>query len=334
MLLGGLQTATNPKLSSNATYNQAHAGSNNLGYSAGCVNPSITDNYLDGHTALKVVSCTNIAMTGNSFYDTITGFTQNQFPNNTYYTSRPTGSKVFMRPSAYEPGRAHVTIYNWDLLDSVPVDVSSLMSPGSSWTLLNAQNPFGPPVASGVYAGGNLDVPMAALTPEAPVGAATPDATGPEFNAFILLFTPGAGDFFDVPASNLFHDAIHTVATLGISAGCGNGDFCPDAPVQRSQMAVFLLKSEHGAAYAPPPATGAVFSDVSASSFAAAWIEQLAAEGVTTGCGSGKYCPGGSLKRNQMAVFLLKSEHGAAYAPPPATGGVFSDVPASAFAAA
>jgi len=334
MLLGGLHTANNPTLDSNATYNQAHAGANNLGYSAGCVNPSITNNYLDGDTALKIVSCTGIAMTGNSFYDSVTGFTQTQFPNNTFYTARPSGSKVFIRPSAYEPGRAHVTIYNWDLLASVPVDVSALMTAGSSWTLWNAQNPFGAPVASGTYAGGNLDVPMTALAAEAPVGAATPDATGPEFNAFILLFTPGPGDFFDVPQTNLFHDFIHTIATLGISAGCGNGDFCPDAPVQRSQMAVFLLKSEHGAAYAPPPAAGTVFTDVSASSFAAAWIEQLNAEGITTGCGGGKFCPAATVTRSQMSVFLLKTDLGASHTPPPATGTVFTDVSASSFAAA
>jgi hypothetical protein len=35
-----------------------------------------------------------------------------------------------------------------------------------------------------------------------------------------------------------------------------------------------------------------------------------------------------------MAVFLLKTFLGSAYVPPPATGQVFSDVPANAFAAA
>ena len=35
-----------------------------------------------------------------------------------------------------------------------------------------------------------------------------------------------------------------------------------------------------------------------------------------------------------MAVFLLKTSQGPGYAPPPATGTVFADVPASGFAAA
>ena len=58
-------------------------------------------------------------------------------------------------------------------------------------------------------------------------------------------------------------------------------------------MAVFLLKAEHGSGYAPPPCTG-VFADVAclpAPAFAADWIEQLAAEGITGGCGAGSFCP-------------------------------------------
>ncbi|MBI5296141.1 MAG: hypothetical protein HY869_11755, partial [Chloroflexi bacterium] len=39
----------------------------------------------------------------------------------------------------------------------------------------------------------------------------------------------------------------------------------------------------------------------------AAWIEQLAAEGITGGCGGGKYCPKQVVNRAQMAVFLVKA---------------------------
>jgi hypothetical protein len=92
-------------------------------------------------------------------------------------------------------------------------------------------------------------------------------------------------------------------------------------------MAVFLLKGEHGPLYAPPPCTG-VFADVACSpipAFAADWIEQLAAEGITGGCGGGNYCPANPVTRAQMAVFLLKGEHGSAYTPPPCAG-LFADV--------
>ena len=105
--------------------------------------------------------------------------------------------------------------------------------------------------------------------------------------------------------------------------------FCPDGSLSRAQMAVFLLRAEHGAAYVPPPATGSVFADVPASAFAAAWIERLAAEGITAGCGSGaNFCPNDPVTRAQMAVFLLKTSHGPSWVPPAASGD-FTDVPVS-----
>jgi hypothetical protein len=91
-------------------------------------------------------------------------------------------------------------------------------------------------------------------------------------------------------------------------------------------MAVFLLKSKYGAAHVPAPATGTVFGDVPANAFAAAWIEELASLGITSGCGGGNYCPNQTVTRRQMSTFLLKTKFGAAHQPPPAAG-VFADVP-------
>jgi hypothetical protein len=138
-------------------------------------------------------------------------------------------------------------------------------------------------------------------------------------------------EFADVPVSNIFHADIITIATAGVTAGCGGADYCPTALVTRAQMAVFLLKSEHGSAYAPP-GCGGIFADVPCPSTYADWIEQLSNEGVTAGCGGGDYCPDASVTRAQMAVFLLKTSQGSAYVPPPATA-IFGDVPVTAFAA-
>ena len=133
-------------------------------------------------------------------------------------------------------------------------------------------------------------------------------------------------DFHDVPKSEMFHNSVERIFHLGITAGCGGGMYCPDASVTRAQMAVFLLKAEHGSSYTPPPAVG-MFADVPRGSFAADWIEQLVREGVTAGCGGGSYCPGEPVTRAQMSVFLLKAGHGPSYAPPAcAVPGVFGDV--------
>ncbi|HKD20250.1 MAG TPA: choice-of-anchor tandem repeat GloVer-containing protein, partial [Thermoanaerobaculia bacterium] len=131
-------------------------------------------------------------------------------------------------------------------------------------------------------------------------------------------------DFLDVSGNQPFHDFVETIFRAGITAGCGVGNFCPSSSVTRAQMAVFLLKAEHGSSYVPPACTG-IFGDVPCPSQYADWIEQLANEGITDGCGGGDYCPGNPVTRAQIAVFLLKAEHGASYEPP-ACSGIFGDV--------
>ena len=123
-----------------------------------------------------------------------------------------------------------------------------------------------------------------------------------------LCFTPAgcAGVFGDVPCSSPFAPWIEQLAAEGITGGCGGGNYCPDNPVTREQMAVFLLKAEHGPTYVPPPCTGS-FGDVACPSLFADWIEQLAAESITSGCGGGNYCPGDANTRGQMAVFLTRT---------------------------
>jgi len=132
--------------------------------------------------------------------------------------------------------------------------------------------------------------------------------------------------FPDVPVSDIFYAFVENILHNGVTAGCGT-DYCRNSGVTRAQMAVFLLKARHGPLLTPPPATGAVFEDVPAGSFAADWIEELAREGITGGCSVAPalYCPGDIVTRAQMAVFLLKAEHGKRFVPP-ACAGVFSDV--------
>jgi hypothetical protein len=69
-------------------------------------------------------------------------------------------------------------------------------------------------------------------------------------------------------------------------------------------MAVFLLRTDGGPAYVPPPCAAPVFADVPCSSVYAPWINELNAQGITGGCGGGNYCPLDSVTRGQMAVFL------------------------------
>ncbi len=51
---------------------------------------------------------------------------------------------------------------------------------------------------------------------------------------------PQTATFNDVPTTHPFFRFIEALNASGITAGCGGGNFCPDAPLTRGQMAVFL----------------------------------------------------------------------------------------------
>jgi hypothetical protein len=167
---------------------------------------------------------------------------------------------------------------------------------------------------------------ITAVTPQMPAGTLLDvSVTNPD-NSVAIMQKAFMVEFNDVPESSPLYAFIMSLAGDGVTAGCGGGNYCPSNDVTRAQMAVFLLKAKYGPWWLPPPATGTVFLDVPSGSFAAAWIEELHAEGITGGCGGGDYCPGDPVRRDQMAVFLLKTQRGSGYIPPACTG-IFGDVP-------
>ena len=156
-------------------------------------------------------------------------------------------------------------------------------------------------------------------------GAGNGDFTsGESYSVRVATFT-------DVPTTYWDWQWIERLYNAGITGGCGVSPliYCPDSSVTRAQMAVFLLRGIHGSSYTPPAPTGSIFTDILVSHWAAAWIEQLYAEGITGGCGVGLYCPDDPVTRAQMAVFLLRAEHGSSYATPAIRATQFTDVPLS-----
>lgn len=192
LLLGGGSVAHNPIVSNNYMYRPASGSSSdfNLGYSGGCANATVNGNYIANGT--EFVNCLPAAATGNTFYGSISGFAQSQYTGNTYYSNRPSDVKVFIRPNAYEAGRANITIYNWDGVSFMNVDVSNVLFVGDGYEIRNAQDFFGAPVLSGIYSGAALTLPLTGLSIAPPVGRTAPAASGTEFNAFVLLTTSEA----------------------------------------------------------------------------------------------------------------------------------------------
>jgi hypothetical protein len=54
---------------------------------------------------------------------------------------------------------------------------------------------------------------------------------------------PAQASFGDVPTSDFGFQYIEALAASGITGGCGGGNYCPDEPVNRRQMAIFLSKA-------------------------------------------------------------------------------------------
>ncbi len=125
---------------------------------------------------------------------------------------------------------------------------------------------------------------------------------GSNFTPPSLAFDP----FNDVPFDHWAGSWIKQLADDGITSGCGNYNYCPNDPVTRAQMAVFLLRAKYGSNHTPTELLAAPFNDVPMNHWAAAWISELADEGITSGCGSGNYCPDAPVTRAQMAVFLVR----------------------------
>jgi hypothetical protein len=72
----------------------------------------------------------------------------------------------------------------------------------------------------------------------------------PQFFAWVevwwrrsVSYPPSSATFNDVSTDHLFFQFVEALYASGITAGCGGGNYCPDNPVTRGQMAAFLAKA-------------------------------------------------------------------------------------------
>jgi ELWxxDGT repeat protein len=116
-----------------------------------------------------------------------------------------------------------------------------------------------------------------------------------------------SAQFGDVPLGHPFYDFIGKLSALGITLGCGGGNYCPDTNTTREQMAIFIERAI--GISNPPVPTGQTFQDVPPTLLGYPFIEDLVGRGITAGCAAGPprlFCPTGSVTREQMAIFILR----------------------------
>jgi hypothetical protein len=64
---------------------------------------------------------------------------------------------------------------------------------------------------------------------------------------------PGSADTFSDDATSVFEQDIEALAAAGITAGCGPDSYCPDRPISRKNLAVFLVRALDLDPIVPPP---------------------------------------------------------------------------------
>ncbi len=118
---------------------------------------------------------------------------------------------------------------------------------------------------------------------------------------------PASQRFTDVPPSYWAYAFIEELARRGITVGCGGGNFCPNDPVTREQMAALIMRAL--GEFNPPPPASQRFNDVPPSNQFYAFIDRLAVLGITLGCQPSPplYCPSDPVPREQMAAFLNRA---------------------------
>jgi hypothetical protein len=229
-----------------------------------------------------------------------------------------------------EPGETVRVVPRWTNATAAPIDLTATASLPSC--------PVGSACVAAADASAAYGVIAAGASADCSDGSADAcyqvSATGPRpathwDGDFTEGLSVGGGEawalhvgdsFSDVPRSQTFYKKIETLLHNGITSGCTASTYCPDLPVSRGQMAIFVAKGIAGSGeYVPTTgilngqpyncSTGGVsrFSDVTPTDSFCSHVHYIGAQNVTLGCSATQYCPGDAITRDAMASFIAKA---------------------------
>ncbi len=112
-----------------------------------------------------------------------------------------------------------------------------------------------------------------------------------------------AAGFKDVPASLWASDEINALAAKKVISGYADGTFKPQANVSREEFAKMIVVAKGLKEYKPAKAS---FSDVPSSRWSFGFIEAAAKAGYVSGIGGGKFGPTAAIKRQDLAVLIVR----------------------------
>lgn len=119
-----------------------------------------------------------------------------------------------------------------------------------------------------------------------------------------LRLAPGdqRAPFGDLDPEAWYALAVDRLYQTGVFTGYPDLTFRAEATITRAEMAAVLVR----ALGLTPATNGGSFQDVPAGVWFSPLVEALRLEGVTAGCGDGRFCPGDPVSRQQLALFLMR----------------------------
>ena len=126
--------------------------------------------------------------------------------------------------------------------------------------------------------------------------------------------------FDDVNTDHPFYRQIEAMLHNGITSGCSQTSYCPDAEVSRSAMAIFIAKGVAGGGpnipvsgtaggkpYNCMPGGQSIFTDVLPTDSFCRHAHYLVMKNVSLGCSPTQFCPSAAVSRDAMAAFVAKA---------------------------
>jgi hypothetical protein len=292
-------------------------GLNTTGAAAGAKNVSVTNPDGQTSTGTGILTITSVSTTVQA-----AGLVED---------AHASGATISNVNSVLEPGETVLVNPSWKNISGSPLALTGTASAftgpaGATYSLLDSSAGYGtiaPGSTTDSFSAGGASYRLSVSNPVTRP-AAHWDATFLETLSTTDLqgWTLHVGhSFTDVPVGHAAYASVENIFHNGVTTGCAAGLYCPATNLPRWQMAIFLARSLLGPGV-PIPTSGTVpsvgsydctaggnslFTDVPKTDVACPGIHYIYAQGITTGCSAGHFCPNDLLPRWQMAIFLVRA---------------------------
>jgi len=120
-------------------------------------------------------------------------------------------------------------------------------------------------------------------------------------------FSQRHGTFSDTPSGRWYFGAVQWAADQGLVSGVGGGNFAPNRPISRQEMAVMLYNFTRSRGIPLPQGIPAPFTDQgSIASWATDAVHVMQSAGIINGHLDGRFAPQGTATRAEVATIFAR----------------------------